>query len=658
MNDEGAIVPSNRTPTAPSSRRRFIASAFAAALGVSLAEVLDPAELAAAPQAPPSCSKAGDAFVPVHEFVSKNKLLNVNMTVKSAEKSIATIAGQGYQCRSMKVRYYEGHDLNGGGTWPTNPILPGPGPTLRIHPGDRVKVNLNNKINPAQFGKTSGGDFACNVESTFNPSTGGTTPLYPGSDTAPSCLHGNNLTNLHYHGTHVTPDGAGDNVMVDVEPISSKHPNGGTFVNDFTIPLPPPPSNATDFSQPLQMGQAPGTHWYHAHKHGSVALQLLNGMAGALIIDGEFDDQLEALMPGLRKTEKVLVIQQIGDNITVEPGPPIFTCASGDPLPLVNGQVQPTIQMQPGEIQRWRFVNATMQQVAHLTYRFLGEPEYAASKGGAFPSSPGYVPTIRQIAYDGVQLAPERYNDPNFGFNQEFTIAAGNRVDILVQAPPTPGQSVLAFRMLHTPPAGCPIRPSLPDLILVRLNVTGSPVSPAMNFPTAENYPQMPSWLQWNEGDPRNKLSKQRCLRFNSDATGRPAIDGLAYDGKPDTTQYISLNTAEEWILENYWDSSIHPFHIHVNPFQVLEVFDPNAATQVQLTPPYNWRDTIAIPPSKTVGTDITPGRIRIRSRFVDFPGTFVLHCHILDHEDRGMMQEVQILDPKAKAAPPLPMHH
>src|SRR5262249_17982731 len=158
----------------------------------------------------------------------------------------------------------------------------------------------------------------------------------------------------------------------------------------------PPPSNSTDPGQPFKMGQAPGTHWYHAHKHGSVALQLMNGMAGAMIIEGEFDDQLEALMPGLRKTEKVLVIQQIGDMFTFQPGGPIFPCVGGDPLPLVNGQLQPTIEMQPGEIQRWRIVNATMQQMAHLTYRFLGEDAYAASKGGPFPADPGYAPSIRQ----------------------------------------------------------------------------------------------------------------------------------------------------------------------------------------------------------------------------------------------------------------------
>ncbi len=674
MNEIATTMKRDGAPTI-SSRRRFIASMVAAALGVTVADVLGSGELRAAPV---GCSTAGDAFVPVGEFPSKNKRLAVNMTVRSTEKSIATIAGQGYQCRQMKVRYYDAQDLNTSSKWPKNPALPGPGPTLRMRVGDQVHVNLVNAIDPSQFPPSNA--MTCDVETTFTP-PGPPVNLYPGAqnpDTPPSCFHGDNITNLHYHGTHVTPNGHGDNVMVDVYPKGHvpppSPPNSYQFPNNFTIPLPPPDSNSTDFSKPFQMGQAPGTHWYHAHKHGSVALQLLNGMAGAFIIEGEFDDQLETLLPGLRSTEKVMVIQQLGDTITIEPGPPLYTCAGGDPLPLVNGQLQPTIEMKPGEIQRWRFVNATMQQVSHLTYRFIGQDVYStynaasATRGSAFPSDSGYAPEIRQIAYDGIQLAPERYDDTAFGRSQEFTMAPGNRVDILVKAPATPGKSVLAFKLLHgRPPAGCPVR-TLVDLFLLNLNVTGSPVSPPMSFPIVTSdpktsYPAMPSWLQWNEKDPRNKILKERTLHFDTvdysiDQTGRPAIDGRAFDMKADTAQCVSLDTAEEWTLKNYWDSSIHPFHIHVNPFQVLEVFDPNAATQVVLSAPYNWYDTIAIPASKTVGTDLTPGYVKIRTRFVDFPGTFVLHCHILDHEDRGMMQEVQVVDSKSAACPAVLMHH
>jgi FtsP/CotA-like multicopper oxidase with cupredoxin domain len=76
------------------------------------------------------------------------------------------------------------------------------------------------------------------------------------------------------------------------------------------------------------------------------------------------------------------------------------------------------------------------------------------------------------------------------------------------------------------------------------------------------------------------------------------------------------------------------------------------------LTAPYNWRDVIAIPAAKVVGATTIPGKVRIRTRYLDFPGTFVLHCHILDHEDRGMMQEVVVLDPDKPKVPPVNAHH
>jgi FtsP/CotA-like multicopper oxidase with cupredoxin domain len=656
MNAISKTPENHLTGTVP-SRRRFMASALASAIGLSLADVTQVDELAAAPQAlPPSCSKVGDPFAAVREFASKNKALSVNMTVKATTRNVATIADQGYQCRSMKLRYYEAQEAAGGVKWPEVASRLGPGPTFRVRVGDTVKIHLVNSIDPAFIGGMPTAKNGCDLKKDQN-----LTEIYPVNDDLVSCFHGDNVTNLHYHGTHVTPDGKGDNVMVDVYPVGHPPASPPTppppqtvwseFTNDFKIPLPPPESNSTDFTKPFSMGQAPGTHWYHAHKHGAVALQLLNGMAGAFIIEGEFDDQLRGI-PGLHGlTEKVLVIQQLGDVITIQSGTPMNTCAGGNPRPLVNGQLQPTITMRPGEIQRWRIINATMQQVSHLTYSFTGAP-----------SSPGYAPTIRQIAYDGVQLARERYNDPACGLAQQFTLAPANRIDILVQAPATAGESLLSFQLLHgPPPAGCPAMTPV-DLFLLKLNVDGSAVSPAMSFPTAAEFPAMPAWLQWDESDPRNKISlKTRTLRFNNtnDKSLRPAIDGLAFDDKDDTTQFITLNTAEEWLLENYWASSIHPFHIHVNPFQVLEIFDPNATTQVKLQAPYNWHDTIAIPAAKDNGDGTTTnGWVKIRSRFVDFPGTFVLHCHILDHEDRGMMQRVEIEDPKAKTSPPPAMHH
>jgi len=699
MNEIATVKENEATPAAP-SRRRFFASALAAALGVSLADVIGPGELDAAPPGPSACPStcpttppAGQPFVPVAEFVRHSTAnpsevnLDVDMTVKAGCKYVTTIGGQGLQCQPMGLRYYEGRYANNSALkwppkpalsiWPANPELPGPGPTFRVRIGDRVRIHLSNKIDPNLLPKTTTVEtnkpdpMACDVQTGTDPATGGNIPLYPQGEKMPSCLHGDNTTNLHFHGTHVTPDGHGDNVMIDVYPVGhvpppppGKPPNFSEYTNDFRIPLPPPAPNPVNPKEKMLMGQAPGTHWYHAHKHGSVALQLLNGMAGAFIIEGEFDDQLEKLMPGLRQTEKVLVIQQIGDQIMIQrqsnppsaqPGKPLNTCASGDPRTLVNGQLQPTIAMQPGEIQRWRIINATMQQVSYLTYSFTGK------------SDPGYVPVIRQIAYDGIQIAPERYNDPNFGLAQRFTLAPANRIDILVQAPATQGESLLSFAPVHpAPTAGCLSSTTIAPY-LVLLSVTGSPKSPAMSFPTPENFPPLPAWLQWDESDP---ILKTRTLQFNwwnypkgeNDPNyGQPAIDGKVFDDTLNTAQVVDLNALEEWTLQNFWDSSIHPFHIHVNPFQVLEIFDPQNPPETQHTimqKPYIWRDTIAIPASTGPLNNLSLGYVKIRSRFVDFPGTFVLHCHILDHEDRGMMQMVEICDTKLRACPSLPQHH
>jgi FtsP/CotA-like multicopper oxidase with cupredoxin domain len=619
------------------TRRRFIASAVAAALGVSLSAVLDAPALDAAPQTSPGCGVSGQPFVPVAEFVSRDNSLNATLHVKGANKMVANIGNQGYQCSPLRLRYYEGQQDGKGPVWPPSPSQASPGPTFRARIGDKVAINLINSINPADFPRTNPSSTSCNTETQIV--NGQAMQIYPGTDTPPSCFHASNTTNLHYHGFHVTPKSPGDYVMEDVNP-------GGHFENMFTITVKPPDSNFSNYKEPFMMGQPPGTQWYHAHKHGATALQLLNGMAGAFIVEGEFDEQLEQLIPGLAKSEKVLVIQQIGATITIMGGPQTpYACVGGDALPLVNGQLQPTIAMAPGEIQRWRLINATMQQTSYMKYQF--------------PAGSGF--TIRQIAYDGIQIAPERYGDTDFGQSQEFTLAPGGRVDLLVQAPSAGGSSALGYQMLDPQAtAGCPPHPPFPDQVLVKVNTSGQPIT-NMNFPTAANFPKLPLYLVWDEKDPRNQIKRSRVLKFNNDSNGRPEINGLPFDDGPLTTEFIALNAAEEWTLENWWNSSIHPFHIHVNPFQVLEIFDPNTmSAPLQMKAPYIWRDTIALPLANASDTSKPPipGYVKMRSRFVDFDGQFVLHCHILDHEDRGMMQSVQILDPKSPTIPPLMMHH
>ena len=116
-------------------------------------------------------------------------------------------------------------------------------------------------------------------------------------------------------------------------------------------------------------------------------------------------------------------------------------------------------------------------------------------------------------------------------------------------------------------------------------------------------------------------------------------INGQQFSGHVDQT--MTLGEVGLWTLHNESPTNAaHPFHIHINPFQVIEIMDPkqNNGQPVQLPRPWVWWDNFAIPPG---------GYVKITSRFVDFTGKYVLHCHLLDHEDRGMMQLVQVVPNK-----------
>ena len=216
MNSESNAL-KEETAWIPPSRRRFIASALTSALGVSIADIVQPyglwAQACTNKPGQPNCSNSGDPFKPVREFRSKNKKLAVDMTVTGGWKNVATISGQGYQCCPMKLRYYAAQERGGGAKWPENPALPGPGPTLRMRVGDTVDINLVNSIDPTLFPEANSAPNGCDLRTNQDFEE-----IYPRNDSMPSCFHQDNVTNLHYHGTHVTPDGEGDNVMIDVPP--------------------------------------------------------------------------------------------------------------------------------------------------------------------------------------------------------------------------------------------------------------------------------------------------------------------------------------------------------------------------------------------------------------------------------------------------------
>jgi FtsP/CotA-like multicopper oxidase with cupredoxin domain len=137
----------------------------------------------------------------------------------------------------------------------------------------------------------------------------------------------------------------------------------------------------------------------------------------------------------------------------------------------------------------------------------------------------------------------------------------------------------------------------------------------------------------------------------------------------PLVDQCMPLDGLQEWVLVNE-TTVTHPFHIHINPFQITKVEAPristdgNTFTYVTYAPADNfvWNDVVGIPAGVVLANgQFVPGKVTIRHQFVDFTGTYVLHCHILAHEDRGMMQLVRVVPADqypARCQQAIPHHH
>ena len=712
---------------APENRRTFLRQAIGATGGIALAQIL-PAPLAEAQAGSPPFANPDE----IRYRANERKLRAVIEMNNEVTRNIPNVAN------NLRLRYFQGWDpANPSKKAPASLTNVSPGPTLRARLGDKVEISFFNRVDDSKFpysfvteGSKTNPGFGCDAS---NPLA-----QYPTNDQFPNCFHGSSTANLHFHGTHTNPDGLGDNVLVQVLPDTTKDLEkkwAKTFDDVFnaaTIPpqwdsmppyyrteqeklvkahdeearkqaeknkLPPPTplwdSNSKQIHAHPQewpqyimgafpntfeipeykpggkyvMGQAPGTHWYHAHKHGSTALHMLNGLAGALIIEGGYDRSLREFY-GPNFVEDILVFQQIDTQQNLErtnPNP----ARTGGGQQLVNGQKTPTITMKPGEIQLWRIVNATVGSVGGVAGPGTIGPDLFTAKDFEF----------RQIAQDGVQFKWENYRDQPFLTSKRpggLRIFAGNRADVLVKAPLTPGTTAITSNKKNV-------------LFVQVSNV------PAVNMDffdekTKSKYPEFPKFLDdlpvpqnhasphavrfgWDAEPTRNQVGGGR-ITSPQNLYGTPphfTIDGKQFEQTgPVVDQCVKLGDLQDWLLENH-TTVPHPFHIHVNPFQVVEInipaADPNSGitwTDYKPAGNYVWQDVITIPPgainSKT--GRLEPGRVTIRHQFVDFSGTYVLHCHILAHEDRGMMQLVRVVDPKVEPVYPaacqaaIPQHH
>ena len=467
-----------------------------------------------------------------------------------------------------------------------------PGPTLRVRAGDRLQLLLVNDL-PPDRGFCDGA-----WEEANRP-------------------HGFNATNLHTHGLHVSP------ASVYREGTGAPHrPGASPVLASDDVSLVIGPGTRQRYCLWLPAFHAPGTFWYHPHKHGSVALQVANGLVGALIVEEEPGHEIVR-----EASDLVWVIHELnGENAAA-----LYT--RNPPLPrfYINGASQPTLRMRPGEVQRWRFINATGTPAGY------GEIKLLDGAGQAQP--------LHLVAVDGITFygkAPQS--------KLAWVMPPGGRADFLVQLSRAGRYRVIKDTVRDAPPT---LRQEL-----AFVEVAGAAMAAVLPARLPGDRPRyLNPILQATE-----QPAKVR-FRIGLRQPGEHRPCGLhANDFEINEKKYqpgfidhsVSLNAVEQWELTNS-SGMLHPFHIHVNPFQVVDgpdhLIDPEAPDA-----PDNWiwRDTVGIPP----GSQANPGKVRIRTRFLTYHGRYVLHCHFLDHEDLGMMQNVLVRGAGAPPCTPVERHH
>jgi FtsP/CotA-like multicopper oxidase with cupredoxin domain len=411
-----------------------------------------------------------------------------------------------------------------------------PGPTLRMRPGDTLRMRLVNDMPPDR-------------------------DVVPVNTGIP---HRYNTTNFHFHGAHASPSGIADNVMRTMLPGKSY---------DVEIALP--------------RDHTSGTYWYHPHHHGSADVQVGSGMAGMIVVEGDF----EAVPEIASAKERTLVLNTVQfDHMgTIESFDTLWP-ETNTRFFSINGQREPVLRMRPGEVQRWRLLQAGYQ--SNTLLELAGHALHA-------------------IAWDGIAL-------PGVHEMRTLLMAPGQRADVLVRAgqPGTYDLRALPFDQGYPSPTG----------LMARLIVEGEPMP--MTLPRELPAPPLRT-IRDNEITGRRTLTlSARVPETEAAADWREfafLIDGRTFDpGRVD--QRVRLGAVEEWTIVNdhFHD---HVFHIHTNPFQVTSIND-------KPEPDLPWRDTVVVP---------RKGRLTFRSRFLDYTGVFMLHCHMMNHEDLGMMQVVEV---------------
>jgi len=481
-------------------------------------------------------------------------------------------------------------------------------PTLRLKPGDQLILRLKND-EPLGTAETP---------------THHVHPL-PGHCT-PSGAMDAATTNLHFHGLSVPPLCHQDDVLNTLI-----QPNEPAFEYRFRIPEDEPP----------------GLYWYHPHVHGFSKTQVLGGASGALIVEG-----LERANPELAGlAERVFIIrdQELMNPDASDvptpfmPAPQVMRDAEGDILNTGTGGGKPAkdlsinfvpvpfptytpavIKIRPGTRQLWRVLNASA--ITYLDLQVLTNEQLQA---------------IGVVAVDGVPIGEAGSAAKPVLWQSHALVPPAGRVEIIVKAPPVGAKASFVTRTVDTGPAGenDPTRP-----LATLIADPGAPEPAEHLDPRPLPLPQSKStWLGNMQPVRTRKLYFSEHPHDPSNPNS-PTDFFITVDGEqpklfdPAATHadiVVNQGDVEDWIIENRTEE-LHAFHIHQIHFLLKEW------NGIPLDEPY-LRDTINVAYWDGHSPQYPSVRLRMDFRDPNVVGTFVYHCHLLEHEDGGMMGLIQV---------------
>lgn len=454
-------------------------------------------------------------------------------------------------------------------------------PTLRLNPGDQLTLNLANKLPPSDASMPEMNHAASSTACSDGVMTAST-------------------TNIHFHGMNIPPKCHQDEVITTMVQPSTN------YQYRFQVPA----------------NEPPGMYWYHPHPHGFAHYQVLGGASGILIVQGiqNFNPALAGL------PERVLVIRdsENGNDPDIKAAASTPVAASKDiSLNYVPqgypSNSPPVMAVKPAEKEFWRVANAGSDTILDVGLVYGGVAQQ-----------------IGLVALDGVPLG--WYQGPSGALTKWVThilIPPGSRAEFIATTPAAGVSAQFITRGVDTGLTGdvIPAR-TLANIVTSANAPAGGRAIPVASGPvTAQRFP----WLA------TVAPKTQRSLYFSeigtlSNITYLITVDGQTpapYDPSAPPNIVTTAGSVEDWTIENR-STEVHEFHIHQLHFLVLDVNGQPVSDS-------NLRDTYQVAAWDAVSTTYPSIKVRMDFRDPEIIGTFPYHCHIISHEDLGMMGTIQV---------------